>query len=101
LFGLLAFLNWNNDWNNWHFPENLIDKAALQIRDLGVDIVRTDIVWSDVHAGLHQYNFDRYDRLVSMLSERGLKLLVVLHYNKFRIDEQGREIWCRPPDSFE
>ncbi len=101
LFGLLAFLNWNHDWNDWHFPDELVDKAARQIRELGVDMVRTDIVWSDIHTGLHQYNFDRYDRLISQLHEHGLKLLVVLHYNKLRLDDQGREIWHRPPESFE
>jgi hypothetical protein len=64
-------------------------------------MVRTDVVWSDVHAGTHQYDFSRYDRLIPQLHEHGLKLLLVLHYNKFRLDDQGREIWNTPPDSFE
>jgi hypothetical protein len=101
LYGLLAFLHWNHDWNNWHFPEDSIKKAALQIRELGVDTVRTDLVWSDVYAGPDRYNFSRYDRLFAQLHEHGLNLLVLLHYNKIRLDAQGREIWNRPPDSFE
>ncbi len=101
MYGLLAFLNWNHDWNDWHFPDELVKKAALQIRELGVDIVRTDIVWSDIHTGLHQYDFTRYDRLMSQLSAYGIKLLAVLHYNKFRLDDQGKEIWNHPPESFQ
>lgn len=100
-FGLLAFLNWNNDWNNWHFPDALIDKAAQQIRELGVDMVRTDVVWSDVHCGAGQYDFARYDRLLAKLHEHGINLLIVLHYNKERLDIHGNEIWNRPPDSLD
>jgi hypothetical protein len=100
-FGLLAFLQWNHDWNNWHFPDNLVQKAAAQIKDLGVGMVRMDIVWSDIHRGRNLYDFSRYDQLVSILTEAGLKLLVPLHYNKIRTTPDGVEVWNRPPDSFE
>lgn len=100
-FGLLAFLHWHHDWNSFHFPEELVKKAADQIQDLGVGMVRMDIVWSDIHVGENQYDFSRYDRLVSLLKRYDFDLLVLLHYNKVRLDDAGKEIWNQPPDSFE
>ncbi len=100
-FGLLAFLHWNHDWNNAHFPEPLVKQAAKQIKDLGVDMVRLDVVWSDVHTGFHKYDFSRYDRLMNLLAEHEVKPLVLLHYNKERLDASGKEVWSDPPESFD
>ena len=100
-FGLLAFLHWNHDWNNYHFPINLLRKAAEQIQSLGVDMVRLDIVWADVHIDGLRYDFSRYDRVLSILKEFDFKLLVLLHYNKNRVDSTGKETWNLPPDSNE
>lgn len=100
-YGLLAFLHWNHDWNNWHFPTNLVPRAAKQIRDLGVGMVRIDIVWSDIHRGDRRYDFSGYDALIQELKAQGLELLVLLHYNKLRLDERGKEVWSDPPESFE
>jgi GH35 family endo-1,4-beta-xylanase len=64
-------------------------------------MLRIDVVWSDVHRGPFLYDFSRYDLLISKLSQRGIKMLVLLHYNKLRLDSEGREVWSNPPDSFE
>lgn len=100
-FGLLAFLNWNHDWNDWHFPPSTLKKAIKQLKDLGSPTIRTEVVWSDINKGLYQYDFARYDRLLSLLADEGFEMLVTLHYNKERTDASGKEIWNVPPQSFE
>ncbi len=100
-YGLLAFLHWNHDWNNWHFPNNMVPRAAKQIKELGVGMVRLDIVWSDIHRGFRQYDFSGYDALIDQLTGQGLTLLVLLHYNKERLDASGKEVWSDPPESLE
>lgn len=97
--GLLAFLHWNHDWNNEHFPPRLVRRAIEQLKDLGSPMLRLDVVWSDVHRGLHQYDYSHYDWLINELSQAGFQLLVLLHYNKVRTTTQGEVLWNRPPDS--
>lgn len=99
-FGVLAFLHWNHDWNNFHFPPDLRQAAIKQIRDLGVGFIRLDILWSDVTAGYKKYDFSRYDDLISSVRDNGLDILALLHYNKAHKDTTG-EIWNQPPHSFE
>jgi len=99
-FGLLAFLHWNHDWNKFHFPPHLLKKAVEQIRDLGVGLLRMDILWSDVYAGPHQTNFSRYDDLITLIRSHDIQILGLLHYNKSHSNAQG-ENWNHPPDSFE
>jgi len=99
-FGLLAFLSWNDEWNNFHFNPKVLRKAVKQIQDLGVSVVRLDILWSDVHRGRGRFDFTRYDELISLVQNHGIKILALLHYNKSRIIE-GKPVWNHPPDSFE
>jgi len=100
-YGLLAFLHWNHDWNQYHFPESQLQKAVDQIKELGSPMIRLDILWSDVHAGPGQFTFDRYDRLFSLLEKNNISVLTLLHYNKQRVDAQGQKVWNQPPESFE
>jgi hypothetical protein len=99
-FGLLAFLSWNHDWNNFYFNEPTLIKAAAQLRDLGVGFVRMDILWSDIDRGVRRYDLSRYDRIIEILREHEVQVLGLLHYNKI-YEENGREVWNRPPDSNE
>lgn len=100
-FGLLAFLSWNHDWNKWYFNRAVLLKSLEQIRKLGISFIRLDIVWSDVHRGFHKYDFSRYDELLSLLKEHNIQILGLLHYNKNRLDSDGKEIWNLPPESFD
>lgn len=100
-FGLLAFLHWNHDWNNWHFPPNMLKRAIAQLKELRVSTLRVDLVWSDIHRGLYQYDFSTYDQLIGELTDAGFELLIPLHYNKVRLAEDGKEIWNTPPESTE
>ncbi|OVE78418.1 hypothetical protein BVX98_00210 [bacterium F11] len=99
-FGLLAFLHWNHDWNRHHFPEKLLPKAVDQIADLGIRMVRLDILWCDVQLPSGQFDFDRYHNIISLLKERNIDTLGLLQYNKFRVDENNQEIWNHPPENF-
>ncbi|MCG3205908.1 MAG: hypothetical protein KCHDKBKB_02632 [Elusimicrobia bacterium] len=97
--GLLAFLHWNHPWNHHHFPPSLIRQSIKQLKDLGSPMLRLDIVWSDIHRGLYQYDFSHYDYLISELSQAGFDLLILLHYNKVREGSSGEMLWNHPPDS--
>ena len=99
-FGLLAFLHWNHEWNKWHFRDDVLHKALQQLQGLGVGFVRIDVLWSDVHRGLYQYDFSRYDQLIETVKKHGLEILAILHYNKVS-QKDGQELWNRPPESFE
>jgi hypothetical protein len=99
-FGVLAFLHWNHDWNNFHFREETLDRALIQLRELGIGFVRVDLLWSDLHKGFHRYDFSRADELVKKINAAGLKILAVLQYNKTDLRE-GKEVWNSPPESFE
>jgi hypothetical protein len=99
-FGVLTFLHWNHDWNNYHFQGGVLDKALDLLQELGVSMIRQDILWSDIHRGHLQYDFSKYDELISKISGRGLQVLGVLQYNKVDLRE-GKEVWSTPPESFE
>jgi hypothetical protein len=98
-FGLLAFLSWNHDWNNYSFNDEILPKAIQQIKDLGNPTIRMDILWSDVTRGIHKYDFSRYDKLIKQLHHNGIEILGLLQYNK-EYEEDGKEIWNRPPADF-
>ena len=99
--GVIAFLHWNHDWNNFHFDESTRRRAITQLKELGVHHIRTDILWSDVHRGAGRFDFSAYDTWIPALREHGLEPLILLHYNKERVAPDGREIWNKPPTSFE
>lgn len=97
-FGLLAFLHWNHDWNNFHFPERDLDRAIDQIAELGVSFLRLDILWSDVYAPGKPFDFTRYDRILERVAKRRINVLAMLQYNKLKDGPNG-PLWNRPPDS--
>jgi hypothetical protein len=100
LFGLLAFIHWNHDWNEFHFDAPTLKKSIDQLYDLGISFVRMDILWQDVHAGDHLYNFQHYDPIIEALEKKGIHLLALCNYGK-TYAENGKEIWNRPPESDE
>ncbi|MFN0117283.1 MAG: family 1 glycosylhydrolase [Elusimicrobiota bacterium] len=100
-FGLLAFLHWNHDWNNFHFDQNSLEKAIIQLKELNIKNIRMDILWSDIYRPNNPNDYSKYDKLINKLYEEGFSLLCLLHYNKVRLSANGEELWNRPPDSFE
>lgn len=100
-YGLLAFLHWNHEWNNYHFNEKILPKAIDQIAELGVSMVRMDILWSDIHRGFHKFDFSHYDKIIKLLEEKNIGVLGLLQYDKDYYADGDKEIWNRPPQSFE
>jgi polysaccharide biosynthesis protein PslG len=100
-YGVIAFLHWNHDWNNFHFDADTRLKALRQMREAGIRNVRTDILWSDVDRGVGKFDFSAYDSWIPLLKEHGLDPLILLHYNKEPSASDGTGRWNQPPDSFE
>src|SRR5688572_12954347 len=91
-FGILAFLQWNHDWNNHYFNEDVLRKAVKQLGDINLSMVRMDILWADIHRGPGQYDFSKYDQLIALLKESNVGILGLLLYNK-DYEYEGKEIW--------
>jgi len=94
-FGLLAFLHWNHPWNKYHFSKEILPQAIDQIYQLGIRMVRIDILWSDVAENDKPLVFSRYDDLIQQLHQKDIQTLGVLQYNK------DQTHWNDPPESFE
>ncbi|MCB4757260.1 MAG: hypothetical protein LHV69_09595 [Elusimicrobia bacterium] len=99
-FGLLAFLHWNHEWNNYHFPEALLPKAVDQLAELGVPMIRMDILWSDIDRGSGRTDFGRYDAIVDLLMKKNIGILALLQYNK-DFGEGENLTWNKMPASFD
>ncbi|MBV9080612.1 MAG: hypothetical protein JO102_05785 [Elusimicrobia bacterium] len=99
-FGVLAFLHWNHDWNNFYFDDATRRRALAQLEELGVSFVRTDILWSDVDRGIGKFDFSAYESWLPLLRHHHLEPLILLHYNKERTGPDGVR-WNKPPSSFE
>lgn len=81
-FGVLEFLHWNHDWNNFQYPGDAeLEKAARMMRDVGVGMVRMDFLWQDVEPRRGEFDFARYDRIVDILSANGIEILGILDYS--------------------
>lgn len=93
-FGVLAFLNWNHDWNGRHFPEERLELAADLLSEAGVAFVRMDFLWDDIEPAPGKFDFTKYDRIVEVLSRRNIKILGLLSYNAV----WAAEYWNSAPD---
>ena len=48
-FGVLEFLHWNHDWNNFQYPDRkTLEKAIFLMKEAGVGWVRVDFSWQDI-----------------------------------------------------
>ena len=63
-------------------------------------MIRMDILWSDVQRGT-EFDFSRYDPIVSLLKNHDIDILALLHYNKFDLTGKNDKLWNRPPDDFQ
>lgn len=93
-FGVLAFLSWNHQWNNYMYSDRDLEKAIKLIKEAGVTFVRLDMMWSDIEPSEGRFEFARYDRIVSLLKENGIGILGLLCYT---VDWAG-PAWNGPPD---
>jgi hypothetical protein len=94
-YGVLAFLAWNHDWNNYAYgkKEDLV-RAADLMKDAGMKMVRMDFLWADIEPKQGRFDFKRYDLIVKILRERDIGILGILEYNP----TWHKGSWNDPPD---
>ncbi len=67
---------------NVHFdPASYTNAELAQLVAAGFSFVRLDILWNLVEQKKGQYDFSNYERLVSALVARGIRVLCILAYN--------------------
>lgn len=80
-FGVLDFLHWDHEWNGHHYTPEKAERAVRLMKEAGVGFVRMDFLWDDVEPARGQWNFEKYDRLVGLLTKNNIKILGLLNYN--------------------
>ena len=92
-FGVLDFLVWDHDWNAHHYTLEKVERAAQLMKEAGVGFVRMDFLWSDLEPEKGRWDFDKYDRLLEILSKNNIKILGLLNYNA----AWAKGNWNTPP----
>ncbi|MFA5090779.1 MAG: family 1 glycosylhydrolase [Candidatus Omnitrophota bacterium] len=96
-FGVLEFLHWNHPWNNYKYPsEESLVKAVTLMKEAGVGWVRMDFLWQDIEPEKGKFVFDRYDKIVDLLSRYNIKILGLLNYSTDWAASDGK--WNSPPE---
>lgn len=80
-YGVLAFLAWDHDWNQYHFGGDKVEKAAALMKEAGIGFVRMDFLWTDIELVPNRFDFRKYDKIVDSLTKNGIKIVGLLEYN--------------------
>lgn len=98
-FGALEFMQWNHPWNSFKYPSReSLEKAAGLMKEAGISIVRFDFLWEDIEPKPGNFNFEKYDLIVDVLSENNIKILGIFDYCASWAAEDGQ--WnCVPRDN--
>lgn len=96
-FGVLAFLSWRHDWNNEKYSEDSLNKAVKLFNEAGVVFVRMDFLWADIEAKKGEFDFDKYDYIVNLLSEKNIRILGILGYSA----PWASDKWNSPPEDLD
>jgi len=94
-FGVLGFLSWNHDWNNYKYPDEDLPKIIALLEESGVSFVRMDFLWEDIEPQNDNFVFDKYDLIVKLLSEKNIRVLGVVGY----CASWAGEKWNSVPDN--
>ncbi|MDD5005112.1 MAG: cellulase family glycosylhydrolase [Candidatus Omnitrophica bacterium] len=79
-FGVLEFLSWRHEWNNYKYSEDDLKKVADLLSEAGVTFVRMDFLWQDIEPQKDNFDFAKYDFIVDLLSKKNIRILGVLGY---------------------
>src|SRR5262245_34924639 len=94
-YGVLAFLDWNHDWNDQMYNTPMkIERAAAMMQKGGIRFVRQVISWDEVEQAKGKFDFSKYDQILDTLEEHDLRTLGVLCYTA---TWTGKE-WNSAPD---
>ena len=83
------------DWPDWRYgvtahldyvpdlyaSEAEVERAAQMIGDLGVDVVRHDLLWTKVQPLSSTYDWDTYDYVAELSQQYGFDLLPIIGYS--------------------
>jgi len=95
-FGVLEFLHWDHAWNNHKYPDEKSLKRSIGLmKKAGVSWVRVDILWSDIEPQPGNFSFEKYDRIINLLSDNHIHALAILHYSTDWASACGK--WNCPP----
>ncbi len=92
-FGILAFLHWRHDWNNFKYSEDNLKKAVELLKESGVAFVRMDFLWEDIEPNKDTLFFDKYDFIVDLLTKKNIRILGILNYSA----SWAAKSWNSPP----
>ena len=81
-FGVLEFLHWNHAWNNYKYstPSEL-EKSIALIQSAGAGWIRLDFLWEDIESSQGDFDFAKYDFILTLLKDKGINILGILHYS--------------------
>ncbi len=94
-YGVLAFLDWNHDWNDYMYrTPGQIEQAVSLMEEAGVGMVRQVISWDEVEKEKGQFYFSAYDTILNKLDAHHIRMLGVLCYTAAWTGQE----WNSPPD---
>lgn len=96
-FGVLEFLSWRHDWNNYKYSNEDLIKVVKLLKEAGVAFVRMDFLWEDIEPAQNNFSFDKYDYIVELLAKENIRILGIFSYSASWAGVK----WNSPPDKFQ
>lgn len=94
-FGVLAFLTWDHEWNEHKYgAQPDLERAVSLISRMGCSFVRMDFYWGDIEPEPGSFDFEKYDRVVSLLAEHNIGILGIFDYSA----PWAAKNWNSPPE---
>ncbi len=94
-FGVLDFLDWNQDWNGFQYDSPAkIERAAALMEKAGVGMVRQPFPWNTMEEEKGRIQFDRYDQILDILGRHHIAVLGLISYSALWTHRE----WNAPPD---
>lgn len=95
-FGVLEFLPWNADWNNYKYPDRRsLERAVALMKEAGISWVRMDFLWEEIEPRQGSFAFSKHDALVKLLNQNDIHVLGILNYCAPWASDSGQ--WNSPP----
>lgn len=94
-FGVLEFLSWNHDWNSHKYEISDLEKIVALMKEAGVGMVRFDFLWQDIEPAPGEYHFEKYDKIVNLLTENQIRILGLVAYSA----GWAGASWNSPPEN--
>jgi hypothetical protein len=93
-FGVLDFLAWDREKFGSHYQPGEAEKSVALMAQAGVGFVRFDFLWEDIEPKAGKFDFTKYDQLVDLITQHGIKIEALLAYNP----PWSGKSWNQAPD---